>query len=155
MEKQITIAGQSFVIPLRYIVGHQITEGEAAALNQTLAENIRNNMAKKVKDGAGQAEVTEYATGYEFTVGGVASERKVVDPIEREARKIAKAALAAKVQEVHGLSLSKFYVGDEGKAALEAKIDEIAAKETILALAKKNVAAQKKQLDALTSETEL
>ena len=152
MEKQITIAGQSFVVNLRYIAGHILTEGEAAALNQTFCENVRNNMAKKVKDGAGQDEVTGYANEYEFTVAGVASERKVVDPIEREARKIARVLVADKVREAFDLTLAKYYKTDtdEGKAALEAKIDEVAALEAVLAQAKKNVAAQRKALDSLS-----
>jgi hypothetical protein len=49
--EQITIAGQSFNVPIRYEEGHELTSGEASALNQTYHENIRNNLAKKAKEG--------------------------------------------------------------------------------------------------------
>lgn len=71
---QITIQGQSFKVPIRYAAGHQLTEGEAGALNQTLHENLRNNFAKKVADGveAGiplnvlQQQLDDYAAEYQF-----------------------------------------------------------------------------------------
>lgn len=73
---QITIQGQVFRVPLRYSVGHSLTEGEAAALNQTLHENLRNNFAKKVSEGteAGvpletmQQQLDDYANDYQFGV---------------------------------------------------------------------------------------
>jgi hypothetical protein len=157
MEKQITIAGQSFVVNLRYTAGHILTEGEAAALNQTFCENVRNNMAKKVKDGSGQDEVSTYANEYEFTVAGVASERKVFDPIEREARKIARVLVADKVKAHFDTTLAKYFKTDtdEGKAAREAKIDEVAGIEAVLTQAKKNVAMQRKALDSLSDDVSI
>lgn len=73
---QITIQGQVFRVPIRYTAGHQLTEGEAAALNQTLHENLRNNFASKVRDGteAGvpmetlQQQLDDYASEYQFGV---------------------------------------------------------------------------------------
>jgi hypothetical protein len=73
---QITIQGQTFRVPIRYAAGHQLTEGEAGALNQTLHENLRNNFAKKVSEGveAGvgldvlQQQLDDYANEYQFGV---------------------------------------------------------------------------------------
>src|SRR5262245_45849295 len=73
---QITIQGQTFKVPIRYSAGHQLTDGEAGALNQTFHENLRNNFASKVRDGieAGvpvetlQQQLDDYATDYQFGV---------------------------------------------------------------------------------------
>lgn len=98
--EQITIAGHSFNVPVRYEEGHELSAGEASALNQTYHENLRNNFAKKVKEAseaaAGapdlaslQAELDAYAQEYQFGVrsggGGVSR-----DPVMSEAMRIAK-----------------------------------------------------------------
>lgn len=95
--EQITIAGHSFNVPVRYEEGHELTAGEASALNQTYHENLRNNFAKKVKDAGAsadlaalQAELDQYAQQYQFGVrtgggGGVSR-----DPVMAEAMRIAK-----------------------------------------------------------------
>lgn len=94
--EQITIAGHAFNVPVRYEEGHELTAGEASALNQTYHENLRNNFAKKVKDAgeqpdlaALQAELDEYAAAYAFGVrtGGGGASR---DPVMSEAMRIAK-----------------------------------------------------------------
>lgn len=98
--EQITIAGHSFNVPVRYEEGHELTAGEASALNQTYHENLRNNFAKKVKDAAEanggspdlaslQAELDTYANDYQFGVrtGGGGISR---DPVMSEAMRIAK-----------------------------------------------------------------
>lgn len=99
--EQITIAGQTVNVPVRYAEGHELTEGEASALNQTYHENIRNNLAKKVKEAveagafdlaAFQAEVDAYAQSYQFGVraAGVGVSR---DPVRAEALNLAKAQI--------------------------------------------------------------
>lgn len=73
---QITIQGQTFRVPLRYAAGHALNEGEAGALNQTFHENLRNNFASKVRDGAEagvdhevlQQQLDDYANDYQFGV---------------------------------------------------------------------------------------
>src|SRR5258705_1665321 len=88
--EQITIAGSSFAVPVRHQEGHELTAGEASALNQTFHENIRNNLAKKAKEGVlTQDEVDTYANGYAFGVrtGGGGAPR---DPVMSEALRIAK-----------------------------------------------------------------
>lgn len=96
MTEQITIASHSFTVPVRYEEGHELTAGEASALNQTYHENLRNNFAKKVKDAgdspdlaALQAELDAYAAEYQFGVraAGVGVTR---DPVLSEAMRIAR-----------------------------------------------------------------
>jgi hypothetical protein len=84
----ITIAGHRFNVPIPYKAGHVCTEGEANALNQTFAENIRNNLAAKAKDGSlTQADVDTYAASYAFGAGGKAFGPR--DPIMAEALRLA------------------------------------------------------------------
>jgi hypothetical protein len=107
--EDITIAEKTFSVPMPYVAGHQLTEGEADQLNQVLHENIRNNYAKKVKDAVTgstfdqatmQSELDDYSVSYEFGVrsgGG-----RISDPIEREAMTIAKELVKAKIREKGG-----------------------------------------------------
>lgn len=101
--EQITIAGKIFNAPLRYEEGHELTAGEASALNQTYHENLRNNFAKRVKEAVDtgafdqdglQTEFDTYAEKYEFGVrtggGGVTR-----DPVQAEAMAIAKSMINA------------------------------------------------------------
>lgn len=125
--------GIKFSIPARYTEGHPCTAAEAKTLNQTLAENLRNNFVSNVKErveknqaaavAAGntamgddsalsdtdKAELTsafdEYATEYTFSESR--RPRIAVDPIEREATKIAKAKVleALRAQNIEAKSL--------------------------------------------------
>lgn len=92
---QITIQGLQFEVADRFAEGHTLKANEASSLNQTLRENIRNNLATKIDkaktEGKSASEmqemVDEYAATYEFGVhvgGG-----RVSDPIERELLDIA------------------------------------------------------------------
>lgn len=96
----ITIAGFEFNVPVRYTEGHQLTAGEASALNQTFHENLRNNFAKRVKEaveagtfdlGTFQQQFDEYAGQYEFGVrqAGGGGGRAPADPVKREAYRMA------------------------------------------------------------------
>lgn len=93
-----TIAGHTFSILQPYTEGHVLTTGEASAMNQVFAENIRNNFAAKVKEAeaAGsfesdvfQGQLDDYMIDYEFGVrrGGGG---RTGDPIQSEALIIAK-----------------------------------------------------------------
>lgn len=113
MTEQITIAGEVFHAPVRYEEGHELTAGEAAALNQTFHENLRNNFAKRVKDAkdngsfdaeALQTEFNKYAEDYAFgirTGGGGA----VRDPVMAEAMNIARGQVRAAIKK-KGLKLA-------------------------------------------------
>lgn len=93
------IQGVNFMIAQPFAEGYVLKPNEAAAMNQLLAENVRNNMAKAVKtevEKAGSVEnadvaalqeaVDKYTSDYEFgaRIGGRTS-----DPVERKARDIA------------------------------------------------------------------
>lgn len=141
--EQITIAGKIFNAPVRYEEGHELTEGEASALNQTYHENLRNNFAKKVKDAeetgkfdqaAFQAEFDTYAAAYSFGVrtGGGGSTR---DPVMAEAMNIAKAQIRAALKK-KGVKVSDV----EPSAITEAAKKQIARDEGIMELAKQHVA---------------
>jgi len=96
---EITISESRFVIPTPYRAGHVCNEGEAHALNQTLSENVRNNLSGRSKKGdLTQADVDEYLASYQF------GQRKgfVADPIESMAL-----AIARKKVNKRGLSASE------------------------------------------------
>lgn len=97
----VTIQGKSFKAQLPYAEGHVLTATEAAVLNQTRVENLRNNFASFMKRAAedkesprelGQDEFDKYQAEYKFGVrqGGT---RVAVDPVTREARAMASKAI--------------------------------------------------------------
>lgn len=147
MTKNILIDGESFEIQTPYVPGHAITEVEARVLNQTRAENIGNNFRKAVKEAkekgesldAVRAALAQYDAEYNFTSGGVA--RTPIDPLEREARAIAKEAIKSKLA-AEGRKLK-----DIDEAKLEAAIDKVAAQDDVLKMAKSRLAAKKKVAD--------
>jgi hypothetical protein len=113
--KEITVQGFRLVVPTPYAEGHTLTEAEAAVLNQTLAENLRNNFGSLIKkekeaaeaqgaefapDTAGlQANLDEYIAEYEFGAkrGGGGGSVKL-DPVERKALSLAKDTIKRAIQ---------------------------------------------------------
>lgn len=105
----------SVLVPQPYSAGpHELSAGEASALNQTIAENISNNLRKKLVEGnpdtdrpwtdaEAQAIVDAYLAEYEIGVrrAGTGTAR-VTDPVEREARKIARQKAVAFIRENGG-----------------------------------------------------
>lgn len=159
MSKEITIAGQTFAVSQPYIAGHTITEAEAKALNQVRAENVRNNMASKVKaavEGTAKegeptadtiaAAVAAYDAAYVFTLASVGGGRKSTDPAEVEALRIARGIFAdfcaGKKLTVKAV---KEKIGDE---AYEAKIAEIAERDEVVKEAKRRVKARQASAEA-------
>lgn len=143
--EQITIAGKAFNVPVRYEEGHELTAGEASALNQTYHENIRNNMAKKVKeaDEAGtldlaamQATIDAYANDYQFGVRA-AGTGVTRDPVMSEAMRIAKKQIAELLKK-SGKKVGDYEVEAINKAA-KALLDK---SPEIMDLAKQRVAEQ-------------
>ena len=137
--EQITISGKTFNAPLRYEEGHELSAGEANALNQTYHENLRNNFAKKVKDSieagafsqdAIQIEFDVYAREYQFGVrsgGG-----QVRDPVMSEAISIAK-------NMIYGAMKKKNLKADAASITARAK-ELLPSRPDIMELAKKRVA---------------
>ena len=94
----VQIQGKIFNVPAPYSEGHILTEGEAAALNGLLRENLRNNFAALMKRAAeeesprqlSQHDFDTYAAEYSF---GSRTRRVHVDPIEREEARLTEAAV--------------------------------------------------------------
>ena len=151
--KQMSIMGVVVTVPQPYAAGHQITEAEAAALNQTLAENISNNRRKLVKEmqEAGAAEekivamVEEYAATYEFTLASVGSSTTRMDPLTREAYAIARDYLNALIKE-QGMTV-KAYKEAKGEDTYSEKLAAVAANEQIIAMARKRLDERKQIMD--------
>lgn len=135
--EQITIAGTAFNVPVRYTEGHELSAGEASALNQTFHENIRNNLAKKAKEGTlTQAEVDAYAGDYQFGVR-TAGTGVTRDPVMSEAMRIAKKQIGELLKK-NGKKIGDYEVAainDAAKKLLE--LDP-----AILELARQRVAEQ-------------
>lgn len=111
--------GPSFTVqvPAPYAAGpHTLTDGEASALNQVIAENLSNNLRKRLIEGTGEGDqhrdytaeeaqkiVDEYLADYEIGVRRAGSgAARVTDPVEREARKIARAKAVEMVKAAGG-----------------------------------------------------
>lgn len=97
----ITINGAEYRVPQPFSEGHTCSAGEAHALNQTLAENIRNNMASKLKkglEGDAQQYIDDYVKDYEFALPGERQRSAPTDPIEAEAYSAAKKRVVAQLK---------------------------------------------------------
>ena len=101
----VIIQGKNFDIPRPFAEGYVCTGSDAGVLNQTLAENTRNNWAERVKKELEaetfdqvkvQAEIDQYLEEYEF---GVRRGRGPADPVEREALNIAKEIVRKAIRE--------------------------------------------------------
>lgn len=152
--KQITIAGTPFTVATPFVAGHVLTEGEAKALNQTRLENIRNNMAAQVKkemesieaDAEGNKAVpqslidavSKYDSEYEFTLATVSAGRRSTDPVDTEARKIAKASIAKQIIAKGGK------LADVPKDRLAAAVETLSQRADIQKAAKDAVKARNK-----------
>lgn len=136
--EQITIAGSPFNVPVRYEEGHELTAGEASALNQTYHENIRNNLAKKAKEGTlTQADVDSYADTYQFGVRAAGTGGVSRDPVMSEAMRIAKKQLSEMLRKA-GKKVGDYEVAAINTAA-KALLDKTPE---IMALAKQRVEEQ-------------
>lgn len=111
--RKITIAEEEFKIPQPIEEGHVCTAGQASTLNQTLAENVRNNFRIKVKEAAEagtdmadvQKEITAYIKEYEFGArrGGGG---RTANPTDQEAMTLAR-GLVKKALLKKGVNLSE------------------------------------------------
>jgi hypothetical protein len=141
----IVIASLPFDCPQPYAEGHVCSAAEARVLNMALAENLRNNFAKRIKamrdraasadEFAGlQAEFTLYASQYSFTNAGELKSL-TIDPLMEEALRIARG-------QVKALYLRRSLDPKEDRAKFEANVRKVA-------LLPKVQAEAKKRLDAL------
>ena len=104
--KERTIAGITVQVIQPFAEGQVLTEATAAILNQTIAENFSNNLRATLEKGVLDADgnktadhtsetaqplVDAYMAEYEPGVRrGGSGEPRVTDPVEKEARKIAR-----------------------------------------------------------------
>lgn len=139
--KDIIIQGETFPISVPYAEGHPLTAVEARVLNQTYCENIRNNMAGAIKkakeedkyDAKAMAKtVADYDAAYTFATGGGAV-RRTIDPIEKEARSIARNLITSQ------LKAAGKKMKDQAKDKVQALIAKWAEHPKVLAAAKKVV----------------
>lgn len=108
----ITIQSTSFTAPAPFSAGHVLTDVEANVLNQTFAENLRNNFAARMKrrqeeneelkksgkptlPDLSQSDFDTYAAEYRF---GVKATRTSVDPVMAQARLLAESALRKRLK---------------------------------------------------------
>ena len=168
--KNAKVAGVVVQISQPYVEGHVITANEAKALNQTRTENIQNNTRKAVTDlikengfedaesvtdtvqAEIQALVTEYDGEYEFAVRTSAA--SVVDPVEKEARKLVRDNIKALLRQ------QDIKISDVDAAAIDSQIDTILGAEDENAklfwqTAKDNVARQAAVADIKLGELNL
>jgi len=119
-QQNVTIQGRQFVIPAPYAEGHSLDAAEAAAINQLYAENVRNNFASRIKKAEddkttppGQTELDGYCAEYKFGFRQPGAPK--LDPVESEARKLARVAVLE--------SLKK--KGTKAKDLAEGQLDEL------------------------------
>lgn len=142
----IVIQGLDFNVPTPYAAGHVLAENEASALNQLLHENLRNNFASKVKKakeeagdgevdhGALQAALDEYASTYSFGVRSVSGIAKPsMDPVRREALKLATEAVRAAIKAKGLKGVSKESIEQLATEAVDTKPEFTALAEKRLA----------------------
>ena len=157
---EIQIQGENFRVPMRYAAGHQLTEGEASALNQTLHENLRNNFAKRVVEGkeAGvpletlQQQLDDYANDYKFGVrtGGGFRGDPVMTLAMNVARELVRQAIKAK-----GLNQDDWPASKISTAA-KALLDSQGENGKILQTARAQVEAEKQAAaEAMVSVNEI
>lgn len=147
--RQKIINGTAFELSDPYSEGHVCNVAEARVLNQVRSENIGNNLRSKIKDlldagdtlGA-QAAVAEADKLYTFNHATVTATSKKIEPVEREALTIARDVIKRKLAET-GRKIDSPPDGhtDESWAAhVDAAINQLSAREEVLALARETVA---------------
>ena len=153
--RDIIIQGESFAVSLPYSEGHTLTAVEAKVLNQTRCENIRNNQAKGIKEAqaAGTYDhkattklVNQYDADYTFAMPGAGTARRSMDPIEKEARAIARQMLVGKLKEANRK------LKDLDKAKVAEVIEKWSALDAVLKAAKKVVAERTALADVSLEE---
>lgn len=149
----ITIQGYEFSAPSPYSEGHVLNQNEAATLNQTFQENLRNNFAGRVKsakeaDALGEGnegylpfnidelrtEFAEYASEYKFGVrraGATTSRDPVMARAMVMARKIIKDAIKAQGLNAKDYAdqideLAENYLKGEGASLVDTARDTLA-----------------------------
>lgn len=122
----ITVQGQAVVVPQPFHEGYVLRANDASVLNQTYAENVRNNLSATVKalneakksEKEIQAAVDEYVKGYDFGIRQGGGGRSA-DPVQTEAMEIARKKVKEALRK-QGVKLADVPTADINKAAKEA-----------------------------------
>ncbi len=148
-KREFGVAGVVLTAPEPFKEGSVLTANEAGSMNQTLVENIRNNLATKIKEmvkakkpkAEMQTMVDTYTAEYEF---GVKRTGGTKDPVMAEA--VAMALIKVKEALVkQGKKIADFKLAD-----LKVKAAEVVAKHPqFMEKAKKIVAARSASMDDL------
>jgi hypothetical protein len=153
------IDGVSYDITAPYAEGHVLTAIEAKVLNQVRAENIGNNVRAKVKELHSAKRLEDAKTyvydadkSYAFTAGAAAARK--LEPIEREARAIAKSAIVEHLAKT-GRKISVAPAGETAESwdeKIENQIETLSQREDIVLLARRRLADKKPVIaEALSS----
>jgi hypothetical protein len=157
----IVIQGLVFPVSTPYAEGHTINEAEANTLNQVRSENLRNNFANQVKKAKeapkglteeAKAALAEAFAKYdaEYVFAGKRMSKTPVDPVAREAHKIAKSKILEQLRKKN----------IDPKSLAEGKMDDLIAGvlskyPSITEEAQRRVAASKSVADELLSDEDL
>jgi len=110
--KTITIKGLTFNVPAPFSEGHVLRANEANVLNQTFAENLRNNFASTVAEAIEEAEklgneadkeglqasLDAYVLEYDFGIRSSGGGQPKLEPRVRIARDLAKEKIKEKIR---------------------------------------------------------
>jgi hypothetical protein len=148
--KKITISGRTYEVSAPYAEGHTITAAEARTLNQTRAENIGNNFRKAIKEaGEDEAKLNELASSlaaydqqYNFATGG--GSVRAIDPLDKEAIRIAKAAIKNTITE-KGHKFKDWIAVEGNQEKYDAAVERTSQQDDVLKLARKALADKEKQ----------
>jgi len=147
--KQKKIGDHLFTISQPYEEGHTLTAIEAKQLNQVRSENIGNNVRKGVQEllaagNVAEAEklVADKDATYQFTEASAGGSTRTMDPVEKEARKLAREAIKENLKE-QGRKIS-----DIDKDKLAEAVAIVAERDDIMAAAKKAVAQRNKTISS-------
>lgn len=106
--RALVVQGVTLRVPAPYQGGHVMTQGEADAMNQLFAENLRNSFSKRIKTALDandgkllspealadfQVQMDTYASKYSFDNTSRQRAPRVVDPVERKLLKMAEQAV--------------------------------------------------------------
>lgn len=139
-------------LPTPFTAGHVCTPGEATALNQTLRENVLNNLRKTVnagKDENGtpfdvnevQAMIDEAIADYEFGGSGA----RVSDPITKEAL----AVIESLIRQQNAEKGVKATAKDVSEAAKKAYNENAELAQKVRDIAEKALSARSKSVEKL------
>lgn len=156
----VTIAGYQFDVPPDPTVNEaSIPDEWKHTLQQTRVENIRNNMAARIKkmlngsesltpeqEAQVRAEVAQYVGQYKFGQRVRGSGPRIVDPIEREIVRLAKEDITAAYFAKHNEKLKGEQLNEVVEKLLAARRDDYVKR------ARRNIADKQRASDEVLAQ---